>query len=120
MNSEIKKTGNYLGVDVSTFGDYKLEKNKITGTLNKVEQFEQFSNSVSEQSGYYICLNLEPWQEIKFGFDNVIESTAKACKDDGIIIGRVCGTDKLNPHKKFKAFRNGGVTVFDISELKLQ
>lgn len=109
-----------MNYDIFKFGNYTIKDDKLTGELNKIEDFTGFSNNPLECSGYYICLNLEPWEGVKFGFDDVTEETAKSTKDDGIIICRICGTDKANPRKKLKIFRNKGFTTLDVSKVTLK
>ena len=34
----------------------------MTGTVNKVTGYEQFSNDPNEQEGYYLPIKVEPWE----------------------------------------------------------
>lgn len=47
---------------MSTLGTYQIQGTKITGNANKITGFDQFSTDPNEQEGYYLALDIEPWE----------------------------------------------------------
>lgn len=87
----IKETANVLtsgeqfGKDVSTFGAFEVAGKTVTGTAKKVTGYKQFSNNADEQEGYYLPLNIEPWEGAEVRSSRKPERWAKL-KDDGVVI----------------------------------
>lgn len=84
-----KATGTQLGRDLSTLGDYTIATDgAITGTLNLQEGWTEFNSAVpEEQEGYYVALNVNPWEGNKFRIDRTTgKGKEVAFKGDGIAI----------------------------------
>ena len=63
MSSTVEKaTGTQLGRDLSTLGDYTVTDEAVTGSVNKITGWTEFSSNAEQQNGYYIAINVEPWQ----------------------------------------------------------
>lgn len=90
MSSTVEKaTGTQLGRDLSTLGEYTIaDDGAITGTLNFQEGWTEFNSTVpDEQEGYYIALNVNPWEGNKFRIDRTTgKGKEVAFKGDGIAI----------------------------------
>lgn len=89
MSSTVEKAaGTQLGRDLSTLGEYTIADGAITGTLNYQEGWTEFNSSVeNEQKGYYVALNVNPWEGNKFYIDRTTgKGKEVAFKGDGIAI----------------------------------
>lgn len=70
---------------MSELGTYEIQGTKITGTANKITEFEQFSNDVNEQEGYYLAVDVEPWDGVQIRSSRNPEKWTEL-KDDGIVV----------------------------------
>lgn len=90
MSSTVEKaTGTQLGRDLATLGEYTIASDgAITGTLNYQEGWTEFNSAVpEEQEGYYVALNVNPWEGNKFRIDRTTgKGKEVAFKGDGIAI----------------------------------
>lgn len=89
MSSTVEKaTGTQLGRDLSTLGEYTIADGAISGTLNFQEGWTEFNGTVTEeQEGYYVALNVNPWEGNKFRIDRTTgKGKEVAFKGDGIAI----------------------------------
>lgn len=89
MSSTVEKaTGTQLGRDLSTLGDYTVTDEAVTGSVNEITGWTEFSSSSEQQNGYYVAINVEPWEGAKVRIDRTTgNGTAVALKGDGIYIG---------------------------------
>lgn len=62
-------TGDLLGKTATELGDYYIASGNILGSLNKIEEYLDFSSKVQEQSGYYVALEVDKWQGNSFRLD---------------------------------------------------
>lgn len=81
-------TGTQLGRDLSTLGEYEVVDGVVTGSLDYQTRWTEFNGSVvEEQSGYYVAINVSPWEGRKFRIDRTTgKGKAVAFNGDGIAI----------------------------------
>lgn len=89
MSSTVEKaTGTQLGRDLSTLGEYTVTDEAVTGSVNEITGWTEFSSNAEQQNGYYVAINVEPWEGAKVRIDRTTgNGTAVALKGDGIYIG---------------------------------
>lgn len=109
-------TGELLGKDVSTFGNYSIKEGNIVGTLAKVEGYTGFSSVVEEQSGYYIALNVDKWQGSSLRLDRTTgKGKPVPFKDDGNLVVRLGGDQEtVNTAKQLVIIIDGEEIKYDI------
>lgn len=80
-------SGDLLGKTAAELGDYYIASGNILGSLNKVEEYFDFSSNPEEQEGYYLALEVDKWQDNSFRVDRTT-GKGKAVKfnGDGILI----------------------------------
>lgn len=106
--------GEQYGKDVSTFGTFSVEGNAVTGEAKKVTGYKQFSNNADEQEGYYLPLNIEPWEGAEVRSSRNPDKWVKL-KDDGVVIVFL-GKEKPDQVKWVEAkSKDGGVTKYTIN-----
>lgn len=112
--AEILTQGEQLGKDVSTFGTFSVQGNAITGEAKKVSGYNQFSNITDEQEGYYLPLNIDPWEGAEVRSSRKPDRWTKF-KDDGVVIVFL-GKEKPDQTSwvEVKA-PDGGVTKYTIN-----
>lgn len=80
-------SGDLLGKFATDFGDYYIAGGNIMGSLNKVEEYVDFSSNVEEQEGYYVALEVDKWQDNSFRIDRTTgKGRAVKFNGDGILI----------------------------------
>lgn len=76
-----------LGKDLSTLGNYSVSGETITGSVNKITDWTEFSSNTSEQTGYYVALEVDDWEGNSFRIDRTTgKGKAVAFNGDGIAI----------------------------------
>ena len=80
-------TGMALGKDLSTLGSYSVSGETITGSVNKITDWTEFNSNTSEQTGYYVALEVDDWEGNSFRIDRTTgKGKAVAFNGDGIAI----------------------------------
>lgn len=85
VTTKVVSSGTWGNTDYSTLGTFSIQGKAISGTAKKVEKEEHFG--ADKQSGYYLCLNFEPWE----GTQTRIKRSGSwgdwtTCKDNGDIL----------------------------------
>ena len=70
---------------MSELGTYEIQGTKITGTANRITEFKQFSSDENEQEGYYLAVDVEPWDGVQIRSSRNSEKWTEL-KDDGIVV----------------------------------
>lgn len=70
---------------MKSFGDFTIDGLTISGTAKKVTEFTNFSSNQDEREGYYLPVNIEPWEGAEVRSGRTPE-TWKPLKDDGIVV----------------------------------
>lgn len=80
-------SGDLLGKTAADFGDYYIAGGNILGSLNRVEDYVDFSSNVEEQEGYYVALEVDKWQGNSFRIDRTTgRGKVVNFNGDGILI----------------------------------
>lgn len=75
-------TGDLLGKTMNDFGSYYIASGNILGTVTKIDNYTNFSSKPEEQSGFYVALEVDKWQNNSFRLDRTT-GKGKAVKFDG-------------------------------------
>lgn len=70
---------------MSTFGNFEVSGTSVTGTANKVTEYNDFSSDPNEQEGYYLPVDIEPWEGVQVRSSRNPERWTKL-KDDGTVV----------------------------------
>ncbi|MDE7424984.1 MAG: hypothetical protein K2N51_15055 [Lachnospiraceae bacterium] len=80
-------SGDLLGKTATELGDYYIASGNILGTLNRVEEYFDFSSITEEQEGYYVALEVDKWQGNSFRLDRITgKGKPVSFNGDGIVI----------------------------------
>lgn len=72
------------GKDMSTLGSFEVSDKNITGEANKIEGWTQFAQDPSKQTGYYLALTVDPWEDVQINTDK--NPVKKDLSGDGDVV----------------------------------